>query len=91
VLATARELLGAAAPLIRQRGITLIGLSFGNLHDDDAIQLSLPLDHRATGALDAALDGVKERFGAKAVGRAVLLGRRAGISVPLLPDDDLSA
>ncbi len=89
VLATARELLGAAVPLIRRRGITLIGLSFGNLLDDDAIQLSLPFDRHATAALDGVLDDVKERFGAEAVGRAVLLGRHPGISVPLLPDDDL--
>jgi len=88
VLATARELLGSAAPLIRERGITLIGLTFGNLHGDGAIQLALPFDRRPTAVLDAALDGVKERFGAKAIGRAVLLGRDGGISVPVLPDDD---
>jgi DNA polymerase IV len=29
---------------------------------------------------------VKERFGSDAITRAVLLGRRQGISVPLLPD-----
>lgn len=89
VLQTARELLAIAAPLIRERGITLIGLSFGNLHDDGAIQLALPFDRRGSAVLDAALDGVKERFGTKAIGRAVLLGRGGGISVPILPDDDL--
>ncbi|HEX6845124.1 MAG TPA: DNA polymerase IV [Actinomycetota bacterium] len=89
VLATARELLAAASPLIRQRGITLIGLTFGNLQNDGAIQLALPFDRHAPEALDAALDDVKERFGTKAVGRAVLLGRGGGVSVPILPDDDL--
>ena len=88
VLETARGLLGAASPLIRQRGITLLGLSFGNLHADGAIQLALPFEGRANAVLDAALDGVKERFGAKAIGRAVLLGRREGLSVPLLPENE---
>jgi DNA polymerase-4 len=77
-----------AAPLIRERGITLIGLTFGNLQDDAAIQMALPFDGQGSAVLDAALDGVKERFGTKAIGRAVLLHRGEGISVPLLPDDD---
>ena len=37
-------------------------------------------------ALDAALDEVRDRFGATAVTRAVLLGRDPGLDVPLLPD-----
>ena len=37
-------------------------------------------------ALDAALDEVRDRFGSKAVTRAVLLGREQGLTVPLLPD-----
>ena len=43
ILATARELLAAARPLIEQQGITLVGLSLGNLEDDAAVQLALPL------------------------------------------------
>ena len=38
------------------------------------------------GALDAALDDVRERFGAAAVTRATLLGHDAGLSMPMLPD-----
>jgi PAS domain S-box-containing protein len=38
-------------------------------------------------ALDGALDAVRERFGGTAVGRAALLGRDRGWSMPLLPDD----
>ena len=37
-------------------------------------------------ALDAALDEVRRRFGSAAIVRAVLLGRRQGLTVPLLPD-----
>jgi DNA polymerase-4 len=84
ILATARGLLAAATALIQRQGITLVGVSLGNLEDDDAVQLSL--DRERSGALDATLDEVRERFGTGAVTRAVLLGRDAGISVPLLPD-----
>jgi DNA polymerase-4 len=84
ILAVARALLEGAAPLITEQGITLVGISVANLDNDGALQLTLPFD---TGnALDAALDGVHERFGSKALTRAVLLGRDPGMSVPLLPD-----
>jgi DNA polymerase-4 len=86
ILATARGLLATAMPLIRERGVTLIGLSLGNLQDDRAIQLVLPFDIRRAMALDAALDSVRERYGSEAITRAVLLGRDQGVSMPLLPD-----
>ena len=35
---------------------------------------------------DAALDEVRLRFGSAAITRAVLLGRRRGLAMPLLPD-----
>ena len=86
ILATARGLLRDATPLVERDGLTLIGVALGNLTDDDAVQLALPLgEHRAT-ALDTAVDGLKDRFGADVVKRAVLLDREAGPSVPLLPD-----
>jgi len=84
ILTVARELLTAALPLIQRDGITLVGLSLGNLENDDAIQLALPLDRRR--ALDATLDDLRDRFGSSAITRAVLLGRDAGMEVPLLPD-----
>jgi DNA polymerase-4 len=84
ILATARGLLVAAMPMISAQGITLIGLTLSNLDDDAAVQLALPFGRPAT--IDAALDRVRDRFGSKALGRAVLLGRDQGISVPLLPD-----
>jgi DNA polymerase IV len=84
ILVTARELLVAAMPLIERQGITLLGVALGNLEDDDAVQLALPLDRRR--ALDATLDDVRDRFGSTAITRAVLVGRDEGFSVPLLPD-----
>jgi DNA polymerase-4 len=86
ILATARGLLAAAMPIIERQGLTLLGLSLGNLQDDSAIQLALPFDMRRAIALDAAVDSVRERFGSDAITRAVLLGRDPGFSMPLLPD-----
>jgi DNA polymerase-4 len=86
VLATARTLLASAEPLIERRGITLIGIAVANLDDDGAVQLELPFGPYSGGALDGALDAIKERFGSAAVTRAVLLGRDPGFAVPLLPD-----
>jgi DNA polymerase-4 len=86
ILATVRGLLAAATPMIERQGLTLVGVAIGNLDDDGAVQLALPFDRRSGGALDAALDNVRDRFGSAAITRAVLLGRDPGISVPLLPD-----
>ena len=86
ILATARGLLAGALPLIERQGITLVGLAVTNLDRADAVQLPLPFDGFDAAALDAALDDVREKFGRSAVSRAVLLGRREGFTVPLLPD-----
>jgi DNA polymerase-4 len=86
ILTAARELLVAATPLIERQGITLVGIAVSNLDDDRAIQLALPFDGGDGGALDVALDEVRERFGSSAVTRAVLLGRNQGLTMPLLPD-----
>jgi DNA polymerase-4 len=86
VLTAARALLLTATPMIERQGLTLVGLSVANLDDDGAVQLTLPFDHRSGGALDAALDDVRDRFGSGAVTRAVLLGRDEGFSIPMLPD-----
>jgi DNA polymerase-4 len=86
ILATARWLLTAAQPTIEDRGLTLVGIAVANLDDDRAVQLMLPLERDCTGALDAALDEVRERFGTNAITRGVLLGRDQGLVVPLLPD-----
>jgi DNA polymerase-4 len=85
VLATARELLASALPMIEREGITLVGVAVSNLEDGRAIQLVLPLD-QGSDALDAVVDEVRQRFGSNAITRAVLLGRSEGLTVPLLPD-----
>jgi DNA polymerase IV len=86
VLATARGLLAASTPMIQRQGLTLVGITVGNLENDSAVQLALPFDRQSRYALDAALDEIRDRFGSTAVIRAVLLGRDQGLSVPLLPD-----
>jgi DNA polymerase IV len=86
ILGVARDLMDTAMPMIRQRGVTLVGLTLSNLDDDSAIQLALPFGRRRSIALDRALDVVRERFGTDAVTRAVLLGRDHGPAIPLLPD-----
>ena len=73
-------------PMIRRQGITLVGIAVANLDDSGAVQLTLPFDPRSHSALDAAVDGVHDRFGSAAITRAVLLGRDQGLQVPLLPD-----
>jgi DNA polymerase-4 len=86
ILGVAQGLLAAATAMIEQRGLTLVGIAVANLDDDDAVQLALPFDRYAGGALDTALDRVRERFGTDAVTRAVRLGRHDGMTVPMLPD-----
>jgi len=86
ILGVSRDLLDGAMPMIRQRGVTLVGITLSNLDDDSAIQLVLPFGRRSSIALDRALDVARDRFGTDAVTRAVLLGRDHGPAVPLLPD-----
>jgi DNA polymerase-4 len=86
ILDAARELLGVATPLIERQGITLVGIAVTNLENDAAVQLALPFDRRSGGALDAALDEVRSRYGSTAITRGVLLGRDQGLTMPMLPD-----
>jgi DNA polymerase-4 len=72
--------------MIREAGLTLVGVSVANLESVDRIQLVLPLDGTRGLALDAAVDEIRDRFGSTAITRAVLLGRDPGFVVPLLPD-----
>jgi DNA polymerase-4 len=85
ILKAARALLTTAQPLIDSQGLTLVGLAVANLDNHNAVQLTLPFDNH-TEALDAALDELRERFGATAITRATHLGRDTGMTVPLLPD-----
>jgi DNA polymerase IV len=86
ILAAARELLAVARPMIERQGLTLVGIAVSNLENDDAVQLALPFDRWSGGALDAALDEVRTRYGSTAVTRGVLVGRDQGLTMPMLPD-----
>jgi DNA polymerase-4 len=86
ILATARELLAGAMPLIRRQGVTLVGLTLANLEHEGAVQLALPVEGQRARALDATIDDVRDRFGSTAITRAVLLDRDPGVTMPLLPD-----
>jgi DNA polymerase-4 len=86
VLAAARDLVAAAAPVIAERGLTLIGFAVSNIDRDGAQQLELPFERGDTHALDAAVDEVRTRYGNSAVTRGVLLGRDPGLEMPQLPD-----
>ncbi|MDT0352582.1 DNA polymerase IV [Pseudonocardia charpentierae] len=98
VLEAARGLLATTAPLIAERGITLVGIAVGGLDDEVGVQLILPFAERRAvthrpepdpareSALDTALDGVRDRFGSAAVTRGVLLRHGQGMEVPMLPD-----
>ncbi|ONI81212.1 DNA polymerase IV [Actinosynnema sp. ALI-1.44] len=86
ILTALRVLVTKAMPVIDSAGLTLIGISVGNLDDDDSVQLMLPFDEGVHSALDTVLDTVHDKFGSSSVTRAVLLGRDPGISVPLLPE-----
>jgi DNA polymerase-4 len=94
VLAAARELVAAAAPLIAERGLTLVGFAVSNIDRHGAQQLELPFEvgppacwvHADTVALDGAVDDVRRRYGNSAVTRGVLVGRDPGLEMPHLPD-----
>jgi DNA polymerase-4 len=86
ILATTQGLLTSLAPVVRRRGLTLVGVAVANLENDPPRQLRLPLDAWAGGALDAAVDEIRARHGKDALRRAVLLHRPAGLEMPLLPD-----
>ncbi|MGA5465948.1 DNA polymerase IV [Mycobacterium sp. NPDC050041] len=87
VLAAARELVAAAAPLTAERGLTLVGFAVTNIDSAGAQQLELPFGAVADPiALDSAMDQVRTRYGNAALTRGVLVGRDPGLEVPHLPD-----
>ena len=51
-LATARALLATSAPLVEERGLTLVGVALTNLEDAGSVQLTLPFEPDREGALD---------------------------------------
>jgi DNA polymerase IV len=87
LLATARGLVAAAAPLIAERGLTLVGFAVSEIDRYGAEQLVLPFTTGAEpAAVDEAVDNVRRRYGKAALTRGVLVGRDAGLEMPLLPD-----
>lgn len=87
-LAALRELLEPEFGEIRERGITLIGISLANLEEGAQLELdfSETAKRRENPRVDETLDAVRERFGKDAIKRGVLVEHEEGISVPLLPD-----
>lgn len=84
--AAALALLDEAAALIRERGITLIGVSLSGLESDALVQPQLDLDGRDREGLDAAVDAVTDHFGSDALVRGTLLRHGSGLAAPQLPD-----
>lgn len=93
----ATTLLRDASPLITARCITLVGVALTGLEEDVTEQPELsfdvaapgPADGRArdTRRLDAAVDGLGERFGTDSLVRGSLVRRGAGMSTPQLPQE----
>jgi DNA polymerase-4 len=88
ILAAARRLVASAAPLIAQRGLTLVGFAVSGIDRSGAQQLVLPFSEgsRAWEDVDEAVDRVRRRYGKSALTRAVLVGRDPGLEMPHLPD-----
>ena len=86
ILDVARNLLATAMPMIEEKGLTLVGVSVGNLGADQAVQLALPFDHQSDVMLDATLDAVRVRFGSNVLKRAVLMRQDLDLQMPMLPD-----
>ncbi|CAM3406677.1 DNA polymerase IV [Mycobacterium intermedium] len=85
ILGAARRLVSSAAPLIAEKGLTLVGFAVSGIDRDGAQQLMLPFSGESL-AVDAAVDQIRRRFGNTAVTRAVLVGRNPGLEMPHLPD-----
>ena len=84
ILALALGLLERAQPMIERRGITLVGVALSGLAEDRPRQLTL-ISERSE-RLDGVLDRLRDRFGAEAITRGVLVGHAPGLTAPMLPD-----
>ena len=86
ILAAARQLVRSTAPVIAERGLTLVGFAVSGIDRSGAQQLMLPFGEAEPLAIEAAVDRVRQRYGKSALTRAVLVGRDPGIEMPHLPD-----
>jgi DNA polymerase-4 len=88
ILATARQLVALAAPVIAERGLTLVGFAVADIDRSGAEQLALPFSEAKMRslAIDATIDRVRRRYGKSALTPAVLVGRDPGLEMPHLPD-----
>ena len=84
ILAAARQLVTSAAPLIAQRGLTLVGFAVSGIDRTGAQQLMLPFGGEPP-SVDEAVDQVRRRYGKSALTPAVLVGRDPGPEMPHLP------
>jgi DNA polymerase-4 len=78
-----------AAPVIAQRGLTLVGFAVSGIDRSGAQQLMLSFGEGgplASDAIETAIDRVRRRYGRSALTPAVLIGRDAGLEMPHLPD-----
>ena len=80
-----RRLLEGVWAMASERGLTLVGISVGQLENDRPLQLQLPFRGRDEG-LDVTIDDIRDRFGKAALTCAVLVDRSEGLSMPMLPD-----
>jgi DNA polymerase-4 len=87
VLAAARGLLDTATPMIRRRGLTLIGLALTNLERSGGEQLELDLGRRHAARLEAALDQLRDCYGNAVVTRGSLLRAAPELAPWVRPSD----
>lgn len=83
--AVALRLLADAAPLVDERGLTLVGVSVTQLGSDAAVQPTLALAGPDRDGLDGAVDAVAARFGSGTLTRASLLRVGEGFAAPEAP------
>ncbi|TQL01064.1 DNA polymerase IV [Cellulomonas sp. SLBN-39] len=83
--AVALRLLADAAPLVAERGLTLVGVSVTQLGSDAAVQPTLALTGPDRDGLDGAVDAVAARFGSGTLTRASLLRVGEGFAAPEAP------
>jgi DNA polymerase IV len=86
ILGAARLLIASAAPLIAERGLTLVGFAVSGIDRSGVQQLMLPFGDGQGLAVETAIDQVRRRYGKSALTPAVLLGRDVGLEMPHLPD-----